>query len=72
MFFVCCYWDIVETFSKVIDVQEIGYETNRGPGYARQYGIDHTEEDFINIEDIRANASSIIKDIQVFKRKKDK
>ena len=45
------YKDIVETFSKVIDVQEIGYETNRGPGYARQYGIDHTNEDFITFID---------------------
>lgn len=45
------YKDIVETFSKVIDVQEIGYETNRGPGYARQYGIDHTKEDFITFID---------------------
>ncbi len=25
------YKDIVDTFSKVIDVREIGYETNRGP-----------------------------------------
>lgn len=45
------YKDIVETFSKVINVQEIGYETNRGPGYARQYGIDHTNEDFITFID---------------------
>ena len=45
------YKDIVETFSKIIDVQEIGYETNRGPGYARQYGIDHTKEDFITFID---------------------
>ena len=25
------YKDIVDTFRKVIDVREIGYETNRGP-----------------------------------------
>ena len=25
------YKDIVDTFKNVIDVQEIGYETNRGP-----------------------------------------
>lgn len=31
------YKDIVDTFSKIIDVREIGYEENRGPGYARQY-----------------------------------
>lgn len=41
------YKDIVEIFKPLIDIQEIGYEENRGPGYARQYGIDHTKEDFI-------------------------
>ena len=45
------YSDIVKTFSKVIDIKEIGYETNRGPGYARQYGIDNTKEDFITFID---------------------
>lgn len=45
------YKDIVNTFKSIIDVQEIGYETNRGPGYARQYGIDHTKEDFITFID---------------------
>ena len=41
------YKDIVKTFSPLIDIQEIGYEKNRGPGYARQYGIDNTSGDFI-------------------------
>ena len=41
------YRDIVKIFEPLIDIQEIGYKTNRGPGYARQYGIDHTNEDFI-------------------------
>jgi GT2 family glycosyltransferase len=41
------YKDIVETFKPVLNIQEIGYETNRGPGYARQYGIDNTKEEFI-------------------------
>ena len=45
------YSDIVKTFSNVIDITEIGYETNRGPGYARQYGIDNTKEDFITFID---------------------
>lgn len=45
------YSDIVKTFLKVIDIKEIGYETNRGPGYARQYGIDNTKEDFITFID---------------------
>lgn len=41
------YDEIVKTFSPLINIKEIGYETNRGPGYARQYGIDNTKEDFI-------------------------
>ena len=45
------YKDIVNTFSPIIDVKEIGYETNRGPGYARQYGIDNTKEEFITFID---------------------
>lgn len=45
------YKDIVKTFSPLIDIQEIGYEENRGPGYARQYGIDHTKEEFITFID---------------------
>lgn len=45
------YKDLVKTFSPLIDIQEIGYETNRGPGYARQYGIDHTKEEFITFID---------------------
>lgn len=38
------YKDLVDIFS---NVKEIGYEKNIGVGYARQYGIDHTKEDFI-------------------------
>lgn len=45
------YSDIVKTFSNILDIKEIGYETNRGPGYARQYGIDNTTEDFITFID---------------------
>ena len=45
------YKDIINTFKNIIDIQEIGYEKNMGPGYARQYGIDHTKEDFITFID---------------------
>lgn len=45
------YKDIVNTFSPIIDIKEIGYEENKGPGYARQYGIDNTKEDFITFID---------------------
>ena len=45
------YKDIVDIFKNIINVKEIGYETNRGPGYARQYGVEHTKEDFITFID---------------------
>ena len=45
------YKDIINIFKPLINVQEIGYEKNMGPGYARQYGIDHTKEDFITFID---------------------
>jgi glycosyltransferase involved in cell wall biosynthesis len=45
------YEEIVNTFLPLLDIKEIGYEENRGPGYARQYGIDHTVEDFITFID---------------------
>lgn len=41
------YEDIVNIFKPLINVREIGYKENRGSGYARQYGIDNTKEDFI-------------------------
>ena len=45
------YKDIVDMFKPLINIREIGYETNRGPGYARQYGIDNTKQDFITFID---------------------
>lgn len=45
------YKEIVDIFKPLINVKEIGYEENRGPGYARQYGIDHTKEEFITFID---------------------
>lgn len=45
------YEDIINIFLPILDVKEIGYKENRGPGYARQYGIDNTVEDFITFID---------------------
>lgn len=45
------YSDVVSIFKNLIDIQEIGYEENKGPGYARQYGIDNTKEDYITFID---------------------
>ena len=45
------YKEIVDIFKPILNVKEIGYEINRGPGYARQYGVEHTKEDFITFID---------------------
>lgn len=45
------YQDIVEIFKPLINIKEIGYEENRGPGYARQYGVDNTSAEFITFID---------------------
>lgn len=45
------YKDLVNTFKPLLNIQEIGYEENKGPGYARQYGVDHTDGEFITFID---------------------
>ena len=45
------YEDIVNIFKPLLNIQEIGYKENKGVGYARQYRIDHTKEDFITFID---------------------
>ena len=45
------YKEIVSIFKPILNIKEIGYEINRGPGYARQYGIDNTKEEFITFID---------------------
>lgn len=45
------YKEVVDIFRPLLDIQEIGYKENRGPGYARQYGVDNTEEEFITFID---------------------
>ena len=41
------YKDIINFFQHFLTIQEIGYEDNRGPGYARNYGLKNTREEFI-------------------------
>jgi glycosyltransferase involved in cell wall biosynthesis len=45
------YSNIVDIFKPILNIQEIGYASNRGPGFARQYGIDNTKQDFITFID---------------------
>ena len=41
------YNEIIKIFSPLLNIQEISYQKNMGPGYARQYGIDHTNNEYI-------------------------
>ena len=45
------YKEIVENFKPYLNIQEIGYKENRGPGHARQFGVDNTSADFITFID---------------------
>lgn len=45
------YTDIVKDFSKYMPIREIGYESNKGPGYARTYGLQHTDNELITFID---------------------
>lgn len=56
------YTEIVETFSKFFSLREIRLEKNGGPGVARQYGIDNTENPFftcIDADDTFASAIAL-------------
>lgn len=41
------YSDIIQRYSPVLDIQELDYKENKGVGYARNYGIEHTDGEFI-------------------------
>lgn len=43
--------DIVDIFRPLLNIQVLRLEINSGPGVARQYGIDHTNEEFITFID---------------------
>ena len=56
------YQHFVDMFSPYMDIQEIVMEKNGGPGDARQYGIDHTDNPlltFIDADDTFAGAFSL-------------
>lgn len=56
------YNNIVNKFSKFLNIVELGLEKNSGPGFARQYGIDNSKSDyiiFIDADDIFYNNYSI-------------
>lgn len=56
------YLQIVNDFSHYMNIQLLRYEENRGPGYARQYGLDHTFNElitFIDADDMYCNRDSL-------------
>lgn len=58
------YEDQIDKFSKFMTIKELELKHNCGPGYARQYGIDHSKSEyimFIDSDDILFNSNSVIK-----------
>lgn len=56
------YSKIISFYSDYIHVKEIGYKDNKGPGYARKYGINNTHNKyliFIDSDDILYDRFSI-------------
>ena len=45
------YERVINKFKDFLDINIIGYEENGGPGVARQYGLDHTENGYITFID---------------------
>lgn len=41
------YDEIKELFDSILDITILRLDKNRGPGYARQYGIDHSNSDYL-------------------------
>ena len=57
------YDDVIKRYSQVMDIQEIGYDENKGPATARNYGMDHTKNElimFVDSDDVLANTFSVI------------
>lgn len=45
------YHKVAEYFSSIMKINVLRYETNGGPGVARQYGIDHTKNGYMTFID---------------------
>lgn len=45
------YTKVIEPFLPILKIQILRYEINGGPGVARQYGIDHTHNEYISFID---------------------
>lgn len=45
------YNNVIKAFSSILKINILRYETNGGPGVARQYGLDHTSNGYITFID---------------------
>ena len=57
------YDEIIKRYSPIMNIQEIGYDDNGGPGKARNYGLTHVDGDaiaFIDSDDCYAGPFAII------------
>lgn len=46
------YQKIINNFTSIVKINLLRYEENGGPGVARQYGINHTSNEFITFIDV--------------------
>lgn len=68
------YSELIERYSPILNIQEIGYEDNDGPGKARNYGIRKTKEEyimFIDSDDALANPFVVHNLKTILDKKKD-
>lgn len=45
------YSEVIKAFQPIVKINLLRYETNGGPGVARQYGIDHTKNGYMTFID---------------------
>ena len=45
------YAEVIKSFDSILKINLLRYETNGGPGVARQYGLDHTTTGYITFID---------------------
>lgn len=45
------YNNVIKAFSSILKINILRYETNGGPGVARQYGLDHTSNGYVTFID---------------------
>ena len=67
------YLDEVEYFKQFINIREITLKENIGPGYARQYGLDHSKSKyviFIDADDVFYSPLSVIELYKCIESKK--